>query len=109
MKEKLSFAYTLTDESLMAKEIASIMDICYETKNKLFTWFAKLLDNHFEGIIAHATFKISSGKVEGTNQMIKVIRRSAYGYRDDDYFFLKIMDASRKDKSYYRKSPKLRE
>ncbi|MCH3917213.1 MAG: ISL3 family transposase [Spirochaetia bacterium] len=105
VKEKLSFAYTLTDEALMAKEITSIMDICHGTGNKHFMWFARLPDNHFEGIIAHATYRISSGKVEGCNAMIKCCRRQAYGYRDDDYFFLKIMDASRRDRSAYRKSP----
>ena len=27
------------------------------------------------------------------NNKIKVIKRMAYGYRDEDYFFLKIRDA----------------
>ena len=58
--------------------------------------FGKLSDNHFVGIIAHATFKISSGKIEGINQKIKTLRRHGYGYPDDEYFFLKIMDMSRK-------------
>ncbi|MBQ3775904.1 MAG: transposase, partial [Ruminobacter sp.] len=47
-----------------------------------------------EGIIAHATYKISSGKIEGINQKIKTIRRHGYGYPDDEYFFLKVIDAS---------------
>ena len=29
--------------------------------------------------------------------MIKTLRRTSYGLPDDEYFFLKIMDASRKD------------
>ena len=37
------------------------------------------------------------------NNMIKTLRRTAYGYPDDDYFFLKIMDASRKS---YTRNPK---
>ncbi|WP_290740153.1 transposase, partial [Haliea sp.] len=31
--------------------------------------------------------------VEGVNNRIKVIKRMAYGYRDVDYFFLKIKAA----------------
>ncbi len=31
--------------------------------------------------------------IEGIKNKIKVLKRMAYGYRDDDYFFLKIMDA----------------
>lgn len=105
--EKLTEAYKLTDEWEMANEIAEIMDICQDTKNKHLIWFSKLLDNHFDGIIAHATYRISSGKVEGINQKIKTVRRQGYGYPDDEYFFLKLFDASRKD--YVRNviSPKL--
>jgi transposase len=28
--------------------------------------------------------------LEGINNKIKVMKRVAYGYRDDDYFFLRI-------------------
>ena len=31
--------------------------------------------------------------LEGVNNRIKVIKRMAYGYRDTEYFFLKIKDA----------------
>lgn len=55
----------------------------------------RLLTNHFEGVIAHATYPISSGKVEGINQRIKTLRRQGYGYPDDEYFFLKLFDMSR--------------
>jgi len=96
VKEKLSQAYTLTDEAKMAEEICSIMKICIATENIHFIWFANLLDKHFEGIIAHATYKISSGKIEGINQKIKTLRRHGYGYPDDEYFFLKVIDVSRK-------------
>lgn len=71
------------------------LDICNSTGNRHFMWFSRLLENHFEDIIAHATFGVSSGKVEGVNNKIKTIRRQGYGYPDDDYFFLKIFDASR--------------
>ena len=46
--------------------------------------------------------KISSGKVEGINNLIKTVRRKTYGYRDNDYFFLKIMVESRRE--YVRNS-----
>ena len=80
-----------------------IMDICQATGNKHLLWFGNLLDTHFSGIIAHATYKISSGKIEGINQKIKTLRRHGYGYPDDEYFFLKIIDMSRK--KYVRNEP----
>ena len=55
----------------MADAISDIMDICEATGNRHLLWFRKLLDDHFEGIIARATYKISAGKIEGINQKIK--------------------------------------
>ena len=52
--------------------------------------------------MAHATFRASSGKVEGMNNKIKTIRSQGYGY-PDNYFFLKIFDASRET---YVRNPK---
>ena len=103
IKEKLSTAYSLMDEARMADAIIDIIDICTATGNKHLLWFGKLLDSHFEGIIAHATYKVSAGKIEGINQKIKTLRRHGYGYPDDEYFFLKIMDMSRKP--YVRNQP----
>lgn len=97
IKEKLCEAYKMTDEPSMARAITEIMDICMATGNKHLLWFRRLLDNHFEGIIAHATYDISAGKIEGINNKIKTLRKQGYGYPDDDYFFLKLFDASRKD------------
>ena len=103
IKEKLSTAYAMTDEVQMMYAVSDIIDICKATGNKHLLWFGQLLDSHFEGIIAHATYKISAGKIEGINQKIKTLRRHGYGYPDDEYFFLKIMDMSRKP--YVRNQP----
>ena len=97
IKERLSLAYSRTDEARMADDITWIMDTCTASENSHLQWFGRLLDNHFEGIIAHATYKISSGKMEGINNKIKVLRRQAYGLPDDDYFFLRLFDVSRKN------------
>ena len=103
IKEKLTAAYALTDEIKMATEISEIMDLCRASENEHLLWFCRLLDSHFEGIIAHATYNISAGKLEGINNKIKTLRRQGYGYPDDDYFFLKLFDASRKS---YIRNPK---
>lgn len=95
--EMLLDAYKCGSEICMADKITSIIDTCNATGNCHFRWFAKLLDSHFEGIIAHASLPISSGKMEGINNKIKTIRRQAYGLPDDTYFFLKLIDASRRE------------
>lgn len=103
IKEKLADAYRMVDEPAMAGSVIEIIDLCRSTRNDHFKWFANLIENHFEGIIAHATYQITSGKVEGINNKIKTLRRQGYGYPDDEYFFLKLFDASRK--SYVRNIP----
>lgn len=55
--------------------------------------FAKRLRPYLQGIIASARHRLSTSVLEGMNNRIKVIKRMAYGYRDADYFFLKIKAA----------------
>ena len=51
--------------------------------------FAKMIDRYAYGIINHCYFPINSGRIEGSNNTLKVIKRDAYGYRDTEYFILK--------------------
>ena len=53
--------------------------------------FAKTLDKHREGILAFYDYRISTGPLEGTNNKIKTMKRQAYGFRDHEFFKLKIM------------------
>lgn len=55
--------------------------------------FARRLKGYAEGIIASARYRLNTSVLEGMNNKIKVIKRMAYGYRDNDYFFLKIKAA----------------
>ncbi|WP_439861292.1 ISL3 family transposase [Pseudomonas sp. MBLB4136] len=55
--------------------------------------FAKNLRRYLRGILASARFPMHTSVLEGVNNRIKVIKRMAYGFRDSDYFFLKIKAA----------------
>lgn len=55
--------------------------------------FARKLKPYLPGIIAHARWPLHTSLLEGFNNKIKVIKRMAYGFRDDAYFFLKIRAA----------------
>lgn len=55
--------------------------------------FAKNLSRHEKGIVNHCRYPIHTGRLEGINNKIKVIKRQAYGFRDDAYFILKIKGA----------------
>ena len=49
--------------------------------------FAELKEKRLDGLAAHALHPISTGRLEGFNNRIKVVKRIAYGYRNEDYFF----------------------
>jgi transposase len=55
--------------------------------------FAQRLKPYVPGILAHCRWPLGTNIVEGINNTIKVIKRMAYGYRDDAYFFLRIRAA----------------
>jgi len=57
--------------------------------------FARMLKKRLPGILAHCRYPIHTSVLEGINNKIKVIKRVAYGYRDEEYFFLKIRGAFR--------------
>ena len=52
---------------------------------------AKTLDAHRSGLLAYYDYPISTGPLEGTNNKIKTMKRQAYGFRDHEFFKLKIL------------------
>jgi Transposase and inactivated derivatives len=52
--------------------------------------------SHYEGLLSYFDHRISNGKIEGTNNKIKVLKRTAYGYRDLKYFTLLLLDLHQK-------------
>jgi transposase len=55
--------------------------------------FANTLDEHQQGILNYYDYPISTGPLEGTNTKIQLMKRRAYGYRDHEFFKLKILGA----------------
>lgn len=55
--------------------------------------FARSLKERVAGVLAHCRWPLHTSLLEGINNKIKVIKRMAYGFRDDEYFFLKIRAA----------------
>lgn len=52
--------------------------------------FCNMLASHRSGILNYFLHRISTGRLEGFNNKIKVLKRKAYGYRDSEFFKLKI-------------------
>lgn len=52
--------------------------------------YARTLARHREGILAYYDVPITTGPLEGTNNKIKTLQRQAYGFRDQEFFKLRI-------------------
>ena len=52
--------------------------------------FANTLATHRNQILNFYDYRISTGPLEGTNTKIRVLQRQAYGFRDAEFFKLKI-------------------
>jgi transposase len=57
---------------------------------KMLDNFADTLESHRAGILAYYEYPISTGPLEGTNNKIKTLQKQAYGFRDMEFFKLKI-------------------
>ena len=53
--------------------------------------FANTLEDHRDGILAYYDYRISTGPLEGINNKIKTMNRQAYGFRNREFFKLKIL------------------
>jgi transposase len=58
---------------------------------KVLQEMAKTLAAHRSGLLAYYDVMITSGPLEGTNNKIKTMKRQAYGFRDKEFFKLKIL------------------
>jgi transposase len=58
---------------------------------KALQQMARTLAAHRSGLLAYYDVMISSGPMEGVNNKIKTMKRQAYGFRDQDFFKLKIL------------------
>jgi transposase len=60
------------------------------THIRMLHQFARTLRFHAHGLLAYYDYAISTGPLEGTNNKIKTMKRQAYGFRDHQFFILKI-------------------
>jgi transposase len=58
---------------------------------RILKTLAHTIAAHRSGILAWYDYRISTAPLEGTNTKIRVLQRQAYGFRDTEFFKLKIM------------------
>ncbi|MCP3666859.1 MAG: ISL3 family transposase [Gammaproteobacteria bacterium] len=100
LNEPLSTAYYLKDELRLLWQQASrsaaersLDDWIARAESRgvgMLIKFARTLRSHRWGLLNYYEYPISTGPLEGTNNKIKTMQRQAYGYRDREFFILKI-------------------
>ena len=58
---------------------------------------ARSLLERAEGLLSYFDHRINNGKAEGINNKIKVLKRQAYGFRDQEYFKLRLYHLHNKE------------
>ena len=58
---------------------------------RLIVGMALTWERHREGLLNYYRYPISTGPLKGANNKIKTLKRQAYGYRDPEFFRLKIL------------------
>jgi transposase len=93
LKEKLKHIWTYRSRTWAAKALDNWCALARSLKHPSVTKFARTLERYRYGILNHCEYPIHTGKIEGVNNKIKVIKRKAYGFHDQRYFALKIYQA----------------
>jgi len=93
LKEKLASIWNYKSIAWAKKSLDDWIIIAEESDIRGIKTFIKMLKKHEQGILNHCKHPISNGKIEGTNNKIKVLKRRCYGFHDVEYFKLKILEA----------------
>jgi putative transposase len=90
LKEQLREIWTQPDKQAAEKVIHDWVKQARESKVPQLMKMADTIMAYRTGILAWYDCPISTGKVEGINNKIKVMKRVAYGFRDERYFELRL-------------------
>lgn len=95
LKEELLLLWEQPTAEAMGDFLESWCRRAVETGLTAFKSLAKTLLSHRSGILSWFVHRINSGRMEGINNKIRTLTRSAYGYRDEGFFFLKLYNLHR--------------
>jgi transposase len=90
MKEDLRQIWEQPDKATATRVLRDWIRRAEESGIKVLHKMAATLSVHRHGLLAHYDYPISTGPLEGTNNKIQTMKRQAYGFRDYNFFKLKI-------------------
>jgi transposase len=91
LKEDLRQIWSQPDKRTARRVLRDWLARARASKIRILVQFAATLEAHQEGVLNYYDYRISTGPLEGTNNKIQLMKRQAYGFRDQAFFKLKIL------------------
>lgn len=91
MKEDLRQLWSQANKKAAGRFLADWCERATVSGVEMLKRFAALLGKHRDGLLAWYDYPISTGPLEGMNNKIQLMKRQAYGFRDMEFFKLRIL------------------
>ncbi len=91
LKEDLRQIWSQPDKRTARRVLRDWLARARASGVRILIQFANTLEKHQEGVLNYYDYPISTGLLEGTNNKIQLMKRQAYGFRDQAFFKLKIL------------------
>src|ERR1700676_4540121 len=91
LKEDLRQIWSQPDKRTARRVLRDWLARARASGLRILRQFADTLGEHQEGVLNYYEYRISTGPLEGTNNKIQLMKRQAYGFRDQAFFKLKIL------------------
>ncbi len=90
LKEELRQMWSQPSREFAERYIMSWITKAEQSGIQMLKRFAKSIRRHFQSILNHYDYSISTNIIEGLNNKIKTLHKQSYGFRDIEFFKLKI-------------------
>uniref|UniRef100_UPI003969CDF3 transposase n=1 Tax=Pseudomonas lactis TaxID=1615674 RepID=UPI003969CDF3 len=90
MKAELKTLWTPSTARGWRSALKQWLRHAHESEIPALVQFAKWLKGYWRGLVSRVRWPMHTVQLEGINNRIKVIKQMAYGYRDSEFFCMKI-------------------
>ena len=93
LKEQALNIFERKQRNVALRKLENWKKNVHQSKIKEFAKLLKTLEHYWYGIENYFTHHVTNGASEGYNNKINIIKRRAYGFKDLEYFKLKILQS----------------
>lgn len=90
LREELSEFWNQPDKASAASFLQDWINRAFTTGIRILRDIARTLAGYRSGLLAYYDFRLTTAKLEGINHKIRTLQSRAYGYRDKEFFTLKL-------------------